>query len=373
MRSFREFKALFDEDLLPHLEVIKKDISWRNALQFGIVVALAAILIVFFVLIAMDLLAIWVVILVSIFLIAGAIWQVRKLADRRDIQLRYKKTVNSKLIEFVAPRGEYNADGFVPYKDFLDSELFKREADYYGGDDLVTTSQNGVEVMFSEVKAAWEEQGEDIKGNDSSQWHVIFDGIFMVSTLSKSFPDMVIIPDASKGSFGRLGYETKKANAQHGEFVDVEHPDFNDYFAAYAKDAKQAKNMISEDFMDKAVEIAQTIDEPIYFSFNGRKMYVAIRYDKPMFEFNTYLANITNPEKPYEIFKEMDFLVTIGSSLNNMKRSAPRIERDDFGSGMGMEGLGNREEMGNIGSLGSMSSEDLGMTDEEIEAIMRGE
>jgi hypothetical protein len=338
MRSFAEFKALFDEDLLPQLEELKNELFWRNIFQFGIIVALAAILIVLFVLIAMEIVAIWAVVLLSIFLITGAIWQVRKLADRRDIQIRYKKTVNSKLIEFVAPRGEYNSDGFVPYSDFLDSELFKREPDYYGGDDLVITSQNGVEVKFSEVKAAWEEQSEDIKGNESSQWHVIFNGIFMVSTLSKSFPNMVIIPDASKGSFGRLGYETKKANEQHGEFVNVDHLEFNDYFTAYAEDAKQAKKMISEDFMDKAVEIAQTIDEPIYFSFKGRKMYVAIRYDKPMFEFNTYLANITNPEKPYEIFKEMDFLVSIGSSLNDMKRREQPIGRDDFGGIEGLEG-----------------------------------
>ncbi len=367
MRSFAEFKALFDEDLLPHLEDLKKELSWRNILQFGIVIALAAILIVLFVLIVMELVAIWVVIILSVFLIAGAIWQVRKLADRRDIQLRYKKTVNSKLIEFVAPRGDYNSDGFVSYSDFVDSELFKREPDFYGGDDLVTTSQDGVQVQFSEVKAAWEEQSEDIKGNDSSQWHVIFDGIFMVSTLSKSFPEMIIIPDASQGSFGRLGYETKKANEQHGEFVDVEHPEFNDYFTAYAKDGKKAKKMISEDFMDKAVEIAQTIEEPIYFSFKGRKMYVAIRYDKPMFEFNTYLANITNPEKPYEIFKEMDFLVNIGASLNNMKRREKlgSMGRESFGGGM--------ESMGGMGSLGSMSSQDLELTDEEIAAMMRGE
>ncbi len=362
MRSFREFKALFDEDLLPDLEALKRELSWRNILQFGIVIALAAILGVFFVLIAMEILAIWVVILLSILLIAGAIWQVKKLADRTDIKLRYKKTVNSKLVEFVAPRGEYDPNGFVSYSDFFDSELFKREPDFYGGDDLVITNQDGVEVEFSEIQAAWEEQGEDMKGNDSSQWHVIFDGIFMVSTLNKSYPDMIIVPDASKGSFGRLGYETKKANQQHGQFVDVEHPDFNNYFTAYAKDAKQAKKMISEDFMDKAVEIAQTIEEPIYFSFKGRKMYVAIRYDKPMFEFNTYLADITNPEKPYEIFKELEFLVSIGASLNTMKRTR-RVESNEFGGG-------NR---GAMGSLGSMSSQDLGMTDEEIEAIMRGE
>ncbi|PIY07904.1 MAG: hypothetical protein COZ18_15045 [Flexibacter sp. CG_4_10_14_3_um_filter_32_15] len=362
MRSFAEFKALFDEDLLPQLEELKRELSWRNIFQFGIVIALAIILSILFVLIAMELVAIWAVVILSIFLIAGAIWQVRNLADRRDIQLRYKKTVNSKLIEFVAPRGEYDSEGFVPYSDFLDSELFKREPDYYGGDDLLTTNQNGVEVKFSEVKAAWEEQSEDIKGNDSSQWHVIFDGIFMVSSLSKSFPDMIIIPDISKGSFGRLGYETKKANEQHGEFVDVEHPEFNDYFTAYAKDAKKAKSMISEEFMDRAVEVAQTIEEPIYFSFKGRKMYVAIHYEKPMFEFNTYLANITNPEKPYEIFKEMDFLVSIGSSLNSMQRREVS-SMDSFG---GMD-------MGGMGSLGSMSSKDINLTDEEIRAMMEGE
>jgi len=184
----------------------------------------------------------------------------------------------------------------------------------------------------------------------------------MVSSLSKSFPDMIIIPDISKGSFGRLGYETKKANEQHGEFVDVEHPEFNDYFTAYAKDAKKAKSMISEEFMDRAVEVAQTIEEPIYFSFKGRKMYVAIHYEKPMFEFNTYLANITNPEKPYEIFKEMDFLVSIGSSLNSMQRREVS-SMDSFG---GMD-------MGGMGSLGSMSSKDINLTDEEIRAMMEGE
>jgi hypothetical protein len=336
MRSFAEFEALFNEDLLPLLEELKNELSWRNIFQFGIVIALAIILVVLFVLIAMEIVPIWAVVLLSICLIALSIWQVRKLADRRDIQIRYKKTVNSKLIDFVAPRGEYHPDSFVPYSDFVDSQLFKREPDYYGGDDLLITNQGGVEVKFSEVKAAWEEQSEDIKGNDSSQWHIIFEGIFMVSSLSKSFPDMVIIPDASKGSFGRFGYETKKANHQHGKFVDVEHPEFNDYFTAYAKDAKQAKKMISEDFMDKAVEIAQTIEEPIYFSFKGRKMYVAIRYDKPMFEFNTYLANVTSTDKPYEIFKEMDFLVSIGASLSSMKRKAQPRERDDFG---GIEGL----------------------------------
>ncbi len=315
MRSFSEFIALFDEDLLPELEALKKELSWRNIFQFGIVIALAAILIVLFVLIAMEIIPIWGVIIVSILLIAGAIWQVRKLADRRDIQMRYKKTVNAKLIDFVAPRGNYNPNGFVPYSDFVDSELFKREPDFYGGDDFVSTNHEGVDVKFSEVKAAWEEQSEDLKGNTSSQWHVIFDGIFMVSSLKKSFPDMIIIPDSSKGSFGRLGYETKKANTQHGEFVDVNHAEFNDYFTAYAKDAKKAKGMISEEFMDKVVEMAQSIEEPIYISFKGKKMYVAIQYDKPMFEFNTYLANITKPEKPYEIFKEMDFLVSIGASL----------------------------------------------------------
>lgn len=361
MRSFEEFNALFDEDLLPHLEELKRELSWRNIFQFGIVIALAIVLIVLFVLIAMELVAIWAVVLLSIFLIAGSIWQVRKLADRRDIQLRYKKTVNSKLIEFVAPRGEYDPNGFVPYKEFLESELFKREPDYYKGEDLLTTK----DVKFSEIKAAWEEQSEDIKGNDSSQWHIIFDGIFMVSTLSKSFPDIIIIPDASKGSFGRLGYETKKANEQHGEFVDVQHPEFNDYFTAYARDAKKAKSMISQEFMDKAVEVAQTIEEPIYISFKGRKMFVAIHYEKPMFEFNTYLANITSPEKPYEIFKEMDFLVTIGSSLNSMQRREQSRERDNFGGGMA--------GMGGMGSLGSMSSQDLGLTDEEIKAMMRGE
>lgn len=363
MRSFSEFKALFDDDLLPSLEDLKKELSWRNIFQFGIIIVLGAILFILFVLIAMELIAVWVVILISIFLIAGAIWQVRKLADRRDIEVRYKKVVNSKLIEFVAPRGEYHSEGFVPYKDFLASELFQREPDYYGGDDLLITNQDGVEVKFSEVKAAWEEVGEDIKGNDSSEWHIIFNGIFMVSSLNKNYSDMVIIPDASKGSFGQLGYETKKANEQYGEFVDVQHPEFSNYFTAYAKDAKKAKSMISEDFMDNAVRIAQSIEEPIFFSFKGQKMYVAIHYDKPMFEFNAYLANITNPEKPYEVFKEMEFLVNIGASLNTMKRRIPTVETNDFEE---------MENMQNMGTLGS-SSQDLELTDEEIEAIMRGE
>jgi hypothetical protein len=86
-------------------------------------------------------------------------------------------------------------------------------------------------------------------------------------------------------------------------------------------------------------------------------MFVAIHYDKPMFEFNTYLANITSPDKPYEIFKEMDFLVSIGSSLNNTKRQE-RPSMDSFGG---------------MGSLGSMSSKGLDLTDEEIEAMMKGE
>jgi hypothetical protein len=42
---------------------------------------------------------------------------------------------------------------------------------------------------------------------------------------------------------------------------------------------------------------------------------------------------------------------------------------DSFGGG----GMGNMGGMSGMGSLGSMSSKGLGLTDEEIEAMMKGE
>ncbi|MEN7548915.1 DUF3137 domain-containing protein [Rapidithrix thailandica] len=282
MKSFEEFQQYFDMTIKEALEDIEKRRSnmhyWRHML--GIIGG--ALLLIHWTFVALDIIPSYTMIPTLLAIPAVAYFIYQRVVLDTSIPDDYKETVVKQMIHFVDPSLNYQAENYIKYEVFKESELFLLKPDHYIGDDYIDGTIGGVGIQVSELEVMLETQGMRQK---KPRWNTLFHGIFLVATTSQSYSGKTFI--LSDNLYKRMGYAgmlVQMNNLVRGHYIQAENIQFRKNFVVYAENALEGKELLTEELMESLLVLKKKSHCPVYVSLIGHKVYVAVDLRKDVFK-----------------------------------------------------------------------------------------
>jgi hypothetical protein len=229
----------------------------------------------------------------------------------KDYTHKFKMSVIKPLIHTIDETLFYSFSTYVPEYLFENSKLFDK-ADKYGGNDYVKGKIDGINIQFSDIYA--QKKNQNSKGKDT--WSTIFQGLFIVSDFNKNFSgETIVLPDTVQNTFGDLiGHWLQSNNASRDELVKMDDPEFEKEFVVYSSDQIEARYILSHSLMKKLLNVKRKSNHPIYISFVGTRIFMAISYDKDLFE-PTLFSSLLDYNVAMEYIKTLHLAVGIIEDL----------------------------------------------------------
>ncbi|MDD5372676.1 MAG: DUF3137 domain-containing protein [Sulfurimonas sp.] len=199
----------------------------------------------------------------------------------KDYTHEFKMSVIKPLIHAIDKTLLYSSATHVSEYLFKHSKLFA-DPDRMSGNDYVKGQIDGINIQFSDIHA--QKKNQNSKGKDS--WSTIFQGLFIVADFNKHFNgETVVLPDTAQSTFGDIiGHWLQSNNASRDELVKMDDPEFEKEFVVYSSDQIEARYILSHSLMKKLLDFKHKSKHPVYISFIGTHIYMAISYDKDLFE-----------------------------------------------------------------------------------------
>ncbi len=227
----------------------------------------------------------------------------------------FKQKVIEPIVGFVSPDLQYEPRNFIGADSFQRSRIFMKTVDRYTGDDMVQGKIDKTQIWFSEVKAEYKSTTTDNKGHTKTTWHTIFKGLFFIADFNKHFQTSTVVLPNRLGK-GVLGNFLNKMNwVRREKHVRLEDPEFNKHFVVYGEDQIEARYVLSTALMQRLTEFRKKHPNPIYVSFVNSFLYIAIAYQKDLFE-PTWFKKLTRFSLVKEYFEDIQLAVSIVEELN---------------------------------------------------------
>ena len=316
MRSLQEFEGFYNETLFREMELLdvrRRRVQRRLASILGFTlfgIAASLLLATYVIDPARDLHFILIAVIPLVILVAGVVAWSAWGRDKHFVA-DFKREVIEKIIHFISPDLSYQASNFIGVDSFERSRLFLTHIDRYRGDDYVFGKIDKTQFWFSEVKAEY--RTTNSKGQ--TQWHILFKGLFFVADFNKHFEGTtVVLPNRLGNSV--IAKVLQKANlARREKLVQLEDPDFNKNFVVYGDDQVVSRYVLSTSLMQRLVDFRKKSDKPVYISFVNSFLYLAIGYNKDLFE-PSYFKSLTKFETVRPYFEEISLATGIVEDLN---------------------------------------------------------
>jgi hypothetical protein len=283
MKSISELTDFYYNRLYPELKILeeqRKTIK-KRVINIGIIYLLFVALISFYLYqnVSFDILSFFL-----IFALAGTKWLYSYLI--RDYSIDFKNKIIAPLITEIDENLQYSPHLHILASDFNNSRLFRTRPDRISGNDYVKGEIDGTAIEFSDLLA--EKKHTDSKGRES--WERVFLGLFIVSEFPKKFHGQtVVLPDSAQKIFGDLvGGWLQKNNTSRNELVKMDNVEFEKEFVVYSTDQIEARYILTPAMMQKLLHFKKKTKHPIYVSFIGGKIYLAIEYNSDMFEASVF-------------------------------------------------------------------------------------
>ncbi|MDD5400967.1 MAG: DUF3137 domain-containing protein [Sulfurimonas sp.] len=199
----------------------------------------------------------------------------------KDYTHEFKMNVIKPLIHAIDKTLLYSSATHVSEYLFEHSKLFSNP-DKISGNDYVKGQIDGVNIQFSDIHA--QKRNQNSKSKDT--WSTIFQGLFIVADFNKHFNgETVVLPDTAQSTFGDIiGHWLQSNNAARDELVKMDDPEFEKEFVVYSTNQIEARYILSHSLMKKLLDFKHKSKHPVYISFIGTHIYMAISYDKDLFE-----------------------------------------------------------------------------------------
>ncbi|MCI5221354.1 MAG: DUF3137 domain-containing protein [Candidatus Electrothrix sp. AR4] len=315
MKTLQELQDLYQEALLPDLEVLekkrKKAYKKIHLLGGGVLLLAAAIIGLLFNTVSDK---------GSLFMITGSVGTVIITIGyhffTKDYVREFKAKIIQKIVSFIDSNLTYSSTGCVSRSQFTDSGIFNRQPDKYKGDDLVRGKIGATQMEFSEIHAQYKTETKDSKGNRRTQWHTIFKGMFFLADFNKHFKGRtVVLPDNAERIMGGLAKMFQSWNISRDQLVKLEDPEFEKFFVVYSDDQVEARYILSTSLMKRISDFKKKSNRKIYISFAGSKIYVAVSYSKSLFEPRVF-KTILDFKPIQEYFEDLILVVGLVEDLN---------------------------------------------------------
>ena len=230
----------------------------------------------------------------------------------KDYTTEFKDKIIEPLIHAIDNKLIYFKDSHISQTYFERSELFKQSTDRISGNDYVDGEIDGVSIKFSDLHV--EKRHKNSKGNDN--WETVFKGLFIVSEFNKEFKGKTtILPDTAQKTFGNLvGNWLQSNNFTREELVKLDDIEFEKEFVVYSDDQIEARYILSHSLMKRLLIFQKKSKYPVYISLRGESIYMAIYYNKDLFE-PAVFHSLLNYKIAMEYVKTLHLAISIVEEL----------------------------------------------------------
>jgi len=231
----------------------------------------------------------------------------------KDYTKEFKDKIIAPLIKALDKNLQYSPNYHVGNHHFTNSKIFTSKLDKLDGNDYVKGKIDDVNIEFSDLHA--QSEYKESKGN--KHYQTIFQGLFIVTDVNKHFhAKTVILPDTAQSTFGDyLGNLLQSHNMQRNELVKMDSVAFEKEFVVYSTNQIEARYILSHAIMDKLLKFQKNSNHPVYISFVGDHIHMAIYYDKDMFE-----PSIFHSHLKYKVAMEyIDTLHLVTGTVQELK------------------------------------------------------
>jgi hypothetical protein len=253
---------------------------------------------------------------------AAVVWLFQNVFFDKALNGDFKDFVIKKMMDFIAPGFEYHPEKFVSYQLYEQSQLFKSKPDHYNGDDMFMGVVRGVPVQFCELKTAFLTEKKE-SNRTVKKLSTIFHGLFLAAITKKSFnTNIFIFSDDFQKQFNSLGKGVQEYNFSKSQFVDLPYKEISDEFAVYADDPEAASISLTHEFLSLILEFKLNTGMNFRLSFIGNKMFLAIPFDREMFEIDVN-KSLFDIESLMLYFDDLNFGISI---VDTMHLDKPKAE-----------------------------------------------
>jgi hypothetical protein len=280
MKKLGELTDFFYNELHPDLQVLEKE---RKALASKLVV----------IAIFIGLLAIGITYLIinhsthhteadiaPLFLGAALFTGVKKWMSKSYAR-GFKNKIIHPLIKQIHADLRYAKDQVIAQSYFERSKLFRKSIDRYQGNDLVSGKIDDVQIRFSDVHAEYK-----TRSKNKTNWHTIFQGLFIVADFNKHFKGQtIILPDKAEKLFGKMiGSWLQRNNIGQEALIKMDDPEFEKHFVVYGNDQIESRYILTHAMMKRILDFKKRSSVPLHVSFTHNQIYLALAYNKDLFE-----------------------------------------------------------------------------------------
>ncbi len=320
MKTIEELKQHYDKNILPDLTALDEErIMIRKKLNPLIFIGLALLIISFGLIVYFSISLFLMILPLSICGVMLFGWYS---TFYRSFLGKFKVQIIQKIVHFIDPGLSYAQDQFVPKETFFESQIFQARADRYEGDDFVSGRIGKTDIQLSEINVKHIEKTPPKPGSSSerhkreTKTYPIFRGLFFVADFNKDFSKTtIVLPDTAQKRFGRLGQKLQSMNITRGQLIKLEDPEFEKLFVVYGDDQIEARYVLSTSLMARIVAFSKKANREMYFSFVASKLFVAISYDKPLFEPSLF-KTLIDFSKIQEYFEDLQLAIGLVEDLN---------------------------------------------------------
>ncbi|HAN09987.1 MAG TPA: hypothetical protein DCP90_05155 [Clostridiales bacterium] len=312
MKTLEEFRGYFENEIKPVIEPLENE-RIKVMRKSTVAIAIMIIIPIFLIIVGHSFIfnmggdAIQFIIVGYIFLCGIILYWFKK-----SYVSEFKDKIIERIVTFFDSNFKYEKACCIRQSIFEDCKIFNTIPNRYSGDDYVrgfivdeeclekTQERKGTNIEFSEIDAERE------TGSGKNR-HVekIFKGLFFIADYNKNFTGFTkVIPDYRKNwLFGSK------------DRVALEDPEFEKLFEVYSTDQIEARYILTPSLMDRLKKFKQKTGRPVYASFKGDKIHIAIQYNRNLFEPDVF-KTLYDFAPMQQYFEDLQFAISIVEELN---------------------------------------------------------
>ncbi|MEN4045396.1 DUF3137 domain-containing protein [Sulfurimonas sp. NWX367] len=280
MKNISELTDFYYKTLYPVLQELenKREKLKKKIINIGIVYTVIILLFAFALLKNIQNIEAWIFAAVVYLAVGGGIYKYLI----KDYTAQFKSLIIEPLIQEIDKNLTYLPNAHIAQESFTRSKIFTARPDKFSGNDYIRGAIDGIKIELSDIHA--QKKHKDSKGRTS--WSTIFQGLFIVCEFNKHFASQtVILPDSAQNTFGTLiGNWLQANNMSRSGLVKMDNVAFEKEFVVYSNDQIEARYILTHTLMSKLLHLKKKSKHPFYVSFLGGNIYMAIEYNKDLFE-----------------------------------------------------------------------------------------
>ena len=226
--------------------------------------------------------------------------------SKNGIKKRFKTNVLNPTLNGKDSGVTFDENNHITYDEFARSDLFRKNADRYNGEDLFFGERGKTAYKFSEIHAEEKHTTTNSKGQTKTTYTTIFRGIFMVADFNKKLESSTRVIQARDNFFEKLFSGKRK--------VSLENPEFEKKYNTYSDSQIEARYILSPAMMERILKLEELFNSRIDLSFRGNNVFIAIHSSKNHFEVDT--GSALNSSQIETIYKEIDSCLRIVDVLD---------------------------------------------------------